>query len=604
MVETTTSVSSDRLVAPDELALVERDQILREIDAQISGRVPSLNVCVSIEGAWGMGRSALVEAACQVAERSGYAVVRARAIPSDRVESFGVLRRLLEDVRSKHRDHHEIDESIAAMLRLIARDGERGVEAVAVALGELLSALRAHGPVLVMIDDADLLDDATMSTLSLICQRVGDGQLWLLITTSPRGTVASPLLIEEFLVRHFVRCIELSPLSDVGVRELVARQCDVEPSRDYVDAVLEATGGRPEFVIALIAACRDAGLGADVTGRLELEQLHVPDISRTVGARLAQLAPSAREVLELCAVGDVSSARAPSLPLADVDPGRIERDLRALRHVELLRPIGPPAFVAPVVRWAVLRELSPRRRSELHERWANSLALNGADDAAVVRHMLATETQWDAARTTKLRAAARRLLERGDAELAEQCLRRLFHECPTSEESSLWLDLAECEVRLGRPSAVASLQEALARGAHGERVIEVALSLMDKLREWHDERAEGIALLQGLLRRVGLVDPTNQLQFELGLTLLAGHPAQRNYDLARIEMCLVTSDPASDAGRLAQLFVDVNYCERDATATAERDCRAIRFGVRRALHADRRPRRRGRSHAGQSTALA
>ena len=88
MVETTTSVSSDRLVAPDELALVERDQILREIDAQISGRVPSLNVCVSIEGAWGMGRSALVEAACQVAERSGYAVVRARASPSDRVESL------------------------------------------------------------------------------------------------------------------------------------------------------------------------------------------------------------------------------------------------------------------------------------------------------------------------------------------------------------------------------------------------------------------------------------------------------------------------------------------------------------------------------------
>ena len=36
MVETIMSVSLDRPLASDELALVERDQILREIDAQIS----------------------------------------------------------------------------------------------------------------------------------------------------------------------------------------------------------------------------------------------------------------------------------------------------------------------------------------------------------------------------------------------------------------------------------------------------------------------------------------------------------------------------------------------------------------------------------------
>jgi tetratricopeptide (TPR) repeat protein len=79
------------------------------------------------------------------------------------------------------------------------------------------------------------------------------------------------------------------------------------------------------------------------------------------------------------------------------------------------------------------------------------------------------------------------------------------------------------------------------------------------------------------------VDSTNQLEFELGLTLLAGHPAQRNFDLARIELCLLTGDRESDAGRLAQLFVDVNYCERDATATA-REIDA-RFGSAFVVHA-------------------
>jgi tetratricopeptide (TPR) repeat protein len=575
MVETTTSVSSDRPPVPDERALVERDQILREFEARISGLVPSLNVCVVIEGAWGMGRSALFEAACQIAERSGYAVIRARGAIAQRDEAFGVLRRLLEEVRSTHGERREINESIAEVLRLIVRDGERGVEAVAAAFGELVSALRALRPVLVTIDDADLVDDATMLTLSLLCQRVGDGHLWLLMTTSPPGSVSSPLLIEEFLVRHFVRRVELTPLSDVGVREAVARQLNVQPSREFVDAVLEATAGRPEFVNELTTACRDQGLAPDTTSLSDLEQLRVPEITRTVLARLGQLASSARDVLEACAVGGVSNALV-ALPLADVEPGHVERDLRTLRQAELLRRIGPPDFVAPVVRWAVLHELSARRRSELNERWANSLVSNGADDAVVVRHLLAIDSDGNDDTTMQLRSAARRLLERDDAELAEQCVRRLFKKCPVSEESSLWLDLAECEIRLGRRSAVASLQEALTKGAQGERVIAVALRLMDRLREWPDERAEGIALLQSLLRRVGLVDPTSQLQFELALTLLSGHPAQRNFDLARIEMCLVSSDPASDAGRLAQLFVDVNYCERDATATASEI--AERFG--------------------------
>jgi tetratricopeptide (TPR) repeat protein len=89
-------------------------------------------------------------------------------------------------------------------------------------------------------------------------------------------------------------------------------------------------------------------------------------------------------------------------------------------------------------------------------------------------------------------------------------------------------------------------------------------------------RTEGIALLQSLSRHLGSVDPTSRLRFELGLTLLAGHPAQRNFDVARIEMCLRAGDLDSDIARLAKLFVDVNHCEEDSTATASEI--AERFG--------------------------
>ena len=112
---------------------------------------------------------------------------------------------------------------------------------------------------------------------------------------------------------------------------------------------------------------------------------------------------------------------------------------------------------------------------ELHERWANSLALNGADDAAVVSHLLATESELGRrSRPRKLRAR-----HAADCSAATRRLRNSAYgdystSARLSEESSLRLDLAACEVRLGRPSAVTSLQEALARGVHGERVIAVA----------------------------------------------------------------------------------------------------------------------------------
>ena len=149
MVETTTSVSSDRPSALDELALVERDQILREFEQQFSGAVESMNVCASIEGGWGMGRTALLDAAGRCAERYGYLVIRGNAARGDRGDTFGVLRRLLENVQTLHGDEASIAEAITSIQGKIARDGERGIEALGAAVGELLLALRAFGPVLV-----------------------------------------------------------------------------------------------------------------------------------------------------------------------------------------------------------------------------------------------------------------------------------------------------------------------------------------------------------------------------------------------------------------------------------------------------------------------
>ena len=570
MLETEAPELLDRPTTSERSPLVDRDELLREFESIFTGLEPSHGGCLSIEGGWGMGRTSLLEAACLTAERSGCVVLRAAGAKRQRSAAFSVLLRIIESVRPLRHANDDIEAGIEEVLSLIQRDGERGFGTLGPAFYGLLLAARKIGPVLLAVDDADLVDDASMMTLEYLYHRVDDQQIWLLTTSPARHPGVGPLAIEELLVGHNVRHFALTSLSREGVREVLTTQLSVEPGHQFVDAVLDATSGRPELAVDFAKACRSEGLEPNDSSVKDLDQLAIPRMSHKVMVRLDELSPSAREVLEACAVWGASDDVASLRHFAGVRADVFDRALEHLRHAELLQPGRSLAFVAPVVQWAILQEMPPVRRSQLHARCADQLALTGASDAEVVRHLLATEPAWSNEVARKLCVAGRRLFEQGEVELAAQCQWRLLKEGPFGEPaSSLWLDVAKCEVALGFRTSLTSFQRALALGADdGEQILKVALALMDRLRDWPDVNAEGVATLQSLSRRFGAVDPTSRLQFELGLTLLSGHPAQRSYDVARIKGFVDSSDDQSSTGHLARLFLDVLHCEKDSTVTA------------------------------------
>jgi DNA-binding CsgD family transcriptional regulator len=570
MAETEASAVLDRPTTDDGVPLADRGDSLEQFEAIFLGREPTHGGCLSIEGGWGMGRTSLLNAACLTAQRAGCVVLRVAGAKQKHSTSFGVLLRIVESIYPLRPANDEITGRIETVLALIERNGERGFGTLGPAFYELLLATRHIGPVLLAIDDANLVDDATMSTLEYLYERVDDQPIWLLTTSPSRRPGVAPLAIDELLVRHNVRHMALTPLERDGIREVLATQLSVEPDDGFVDTVLEATGGRPEFVVQLARALRSEGLGSDTSSLRKFDQLPIPRISHQVLTRVNALSPSVRHVLEACAVWGATDDLASVQHFAAVRADLFERALEHLRHAELLSPGRSLAFVAPVVQWALLQEIAPERRSELHARCAEELERTGARDADVVRHLLATETAWSTDVARKLCVAGRRLFEQGEVELAAKCQWRLLNEGQFGEPAwSLWLDVAKCEAALGLRTSLASFQRALALGANDEdRVLTVALSLMDRLRDWPDVRAVGVATLQSLSRHFGAVDPTSRLQFELGLTLLAGHPAQRNYDVTRIEGIVASSDEESGTGDLARLFLDVLGYEKDPTVTS------------------------------------
>jgi DNA-binding CsgD family transcriptional regulator len=572
MVESEESALSARPIAHSKFPLVDRNQILQEFETIFSGLVPSHNGCLSIEGGWGMGRTALLNAACLTAQSAGCIVLRTRGGDPERPAPFGALLHLIEDIASLRKANEEIVELIQKVLDRIQREGERNFDALGAAVYGLFVSVRKLGFVLLAVDDADLVDDATMLTLEYLFHRLDDQQIWLLTTSPPRQSGAAPLVIEELLVNQDVRHFELSALSREGVHIILSTQLSVEPEREFVDAVLEATSGRPEFVVELARACRDEHVAPDEAAASQLDRLSIARISQSVSVRISRLGVATRDLLESCAVYGELSDVAPVLRLADVDPDTSDRAIDCLKHAELLRPSHALAFVAPIVQWAILRDIPSSRRSRLHARCADLLERGGADESVVVSHLLATEPAWSKDVAARLRVAGRSLLDQGHVPLAMKCLRRSLNESAVADqEASSWLDLAECEIELGLRTSLSSFQKAHSLGVvDDERVIKVALRLTHALRDWPELRAEGVATLQSLSSRLNAVDTTLQLEFELGLTLLSGHPAQQSYGVARIGALAATSDSRTTASRAARTFLDLLHFERDPKVSAER----------------------------------
>ena len=558
-------------------ALAERDLALREFELVLSSSVPSHSGCLSIEGGWGTGRTSLLNAACLIAEANGCMVLRARGGALERAARCGALLRVIEGVASLRNPDPEVVEHIEHVVATITRGSEPNFSELGAAFYALLLSVRRLGPVLIAIDDAELIDDASTAALEYVFNRIDDQQIWLVTATSNRLPGAAPRPIEHLLVTPHARHFQVGPLSADGVRSILVRELDRQPDDEFVTAVHAATAGRPHFVVALAKACREANLipSANATG--SLERLSYSRVAQQVLVRLDQHPMASRVLLEACAVFGDGLDVAMAHQISGVDSEQMELAVEVLVQAELLQTDRPLAVTAPIVRWAVVGDMSAARQSQLHLRCATLLEQYGANDAVIVRHLLATELSWNRELAERLSVTGRQLMESGETQLAVQCLRRSLNESPTSvQDPSLWLDLARGEVRLGLRTSLSSFQRAINLGVlDDQRCIEVALGLMRILHDWPELHEEGVCTLRAVESQLVNVDAESKLEFELGLTVLAGDAKSWHDSATRIEALVDQSDQNARFARVARAFLDVRSFESGANATASNIAAAL-----------------------------
>jgi ATP/maltotriose-dependent transcriptional regulator MalT len=343
---------------------------------------------ILVEGEPGIGKSTLVRAAADEAQAGGCQVLWASCDELSRafslvpiVEALGV-REASDDPRRA---------SIARLLRGDPAEGGTGTDVVTAATERLLSLvdeLCGAGPVILVVDDLQWSDPATVLVWSRLARSVQQVPLLLVGTLRPVPR-RDDLLALRRLIGQEGR-IWLSGMPEAEVLRLITEAVGGPPG-PKLTALAAGAAGNPLYLTELCAELVRSGRVRREGGVVEVSKGPQPTpLSVAVAGRLGFVSEPTREVLHTAALlgTDFSVAE-----LAVVSGRRVSELMPALEEaiaVGVLDDDGQGlAFRHPLIRTALYEGMPAAVRAEWHADAGRSLAASGASVGRVARQLLA-----------------------------------------------------------------------------------------------------------------------------------------------------------------------------------------------------------------------
>ena len=329
---------------PSAGALVERDGMLRALEAQLEAVARGSGRTVLVAGEAGIGKTSVLRslAATRGDARLWWGACDALQTPHPLAPLHDIAR--TSEVRFQ---------------ALLTGDGNRAVlfESVVAELGQ------SRRPTVLVIEDAHWADEATLDLLKFLGRRIeGLSALLAISYRDDEMTATHPLrrVIGELPLASVTR-IEIPPLSAEAVEEL-ARRALQSPAGIY-----EATRGNPFFVTELL---RSGGTGMPRS------------IRDLVLARFARLSPEAQAIVSLT-----------SIVPREIERGLVDRLLPALpRALEeclncglLISARSTLSFRHELARLVIETSLSEPASRALHLRVLNALVDDEGSGASAAR---------------------------------------------------------------------------------------------------------------------------------------------------------------------------------------------------------------------------
>ncbi|WP_328993282.1 AAA family ATPase [Kribbella sp. NBC_01245] len=554
-------------------SLVEREGELATIAARLAAVAQGQGQLLWLEGAAGIGKSALLDAAVAAAHESGFSVLSARGGEWEREFGHGVVRQLFERLVAGRDELFAGSAALAGPMFGVGGPASGDEQSILHGLYWLTSNLAASGPLAIVVDDVHWVDPASLRFLLYVARRL-HGMPILLALANRTGEAATDTEVLAAIRDQSGTRIAPAPLTVRGVQGLIEV---TETDDEFVKACHEVTGGNPFLVRELSVVIAERGLAAHPAGAEQVRQLGPQSVSAAVLRRLELLGSGPRRLAQSVAVLGQDAALRHAAELAGISPADAALGADALVRIQVFRPGVPLDFVHPIVRRAVYEGMPSGARALAHRAAAAMLLREGLGAGSVATHLMASEPAGDQVVVETLREAARQTSV-GAPDAAAAYLRRALAE-PPQHRVAVLRELGRAEVSSGQPEGVIHLKEALrVTEEPAERVgiaRELALGLVLPGRY-----AEAIDALETALDHVTDADLALQLSAEIVTVSRLVPDARETTDRhLRALQGPLPGDSPGERVALASLAMQTLVDGGPAGRVAELATRAVRGGL-------------------------
>jgi DNA-binding CsgD family transcriptional regulator len=510
--------------------LLDRQTELERLASVIDAARHGSGGVILIEGESGIGKSALLGAAAEMASASGLKVLSARGGELEVGFGYGLMRQLLEreiDGAPPERARRLLAGAATLAFPIVAPRLDAATEGAGAAqepfaiqhgLYWLLSNLADEYPLALVLDDLHWADAATLRFLVYLARRLDGVAVAVLgaLRLDEEGAWEAPLQLLRS--EPLVQSLEPAPLSEESVGLIASEILAQQVGSDVTRAALEVSGGNP-FLLSELLHTVAAGVA---TSNEELvrrvRELPPPSVSRSVLLKLARTSENAVALSQAIAVLGASANLYRAAALAGLSESAALAAADKLIEARILAPGRPLEFRHPLLRTAVYSDPPAPRRTREHKRAARLLADDEGSTDAVAGQLLLTEPAGDAWVVTKLREAAAGALARTAPEAAVEYLTRCLAEPPAvAERAGVLLALGSARFHAGDRAGLDVLGDALDLATDPRQRAMIALEL-GSLLYYFGDIPQAVALLEGATSRL---DPTDPLAQHLEATLLA-----------------------------------------------------------------------------------
>jgi DNA-binding CsgD family transcriptional regulator len=491
---------------------------LKTVSAAIESARNGRPALLSVLGEAGTGKTSLLR---EVARRaSGFHVLEGDGRDSVYREPFGLLRDLgVDDVLTP-----------AGMPKdpLIAAQGLR----------DLVDELSPSGPVLILVDDAHLVDGESLESLYWLIRRARGDRLLIVTGSRPDGAQTSDAW--RRLTQQAGREAPLT-LSGLSLKQARALIVGTEPTADddAIRRVWEHTGGNPfhlrslldQYGIAELAAMRSLPAPAELTQRVATELAALPADAVALVHASAVLGYSWQDLPVLAAVGGVQET-------AHARQALVDAGLLVHRVPDMTAPLRTSHAL---MRAAIYQSIPYPRRRELHLRAARE----AGSGVQALEHRVAAADRYDPDLARELHDAADAAHAAGEFGLAGHLFRWSSGMTPDAEvRNRRWLE-GVFNAILARDLAVVRQQLPAVQSAQDLPRRALALGLMHGVeKRWLDAVTAYASVGDDVLQRADSMTRYRLLILTAWSRICAGRPAEGLAELLARAAAESAHDPA------------------------------------------------------------